>query len=43
MIWFCCWLLALGNYEQGAAEATDWMRPATWRGNFWGPAATRTG
>jgi hypothetical protein len=41
VIWFSCWLIALWNYEQGAAEATDWMRPATWTGNFWGPAATR--
>ena len=41
MIWFCCWMIALWNYEQGAAEATDWMKPSGWTGNFWGPAATR--
>ena len=41
MIWFCCWMIALSNYEQGAAEPTDWMKPTVWTGNFWGPAATR--
>jgi hypothetical protein len=41
MIWFYCLMITLGNSEQGAAEATDWMKPATWTGNFWGPAATR--
>ena len=34
-------MIALWNYEQGAAEATDWMKPSGWTGNFWGPAATR--
>jgi hypothetical protein len=34
-------MIALWNSEQGATEATDWMKPAAWRGNFWGPAATR--
>jgi hypothetical protein len=41
MIWFCCWIFALGNSERGAGEATDWMKPPTWMGNYWGPAATR--
>ena len=34
-------MIALGTAEQGAAEATDWMKPAAWTGNYWGPAATR--
>jgi hypothetical protein len=41
MIWFYCLMIALGTSEQRAAEATDWMKPSTWTGNFWGPAATR--
>jgi hypothetical protein len=41
MIRFFCLMVALGNTGQGAAEATDWMKPATWTGNFWGPAAVR--
>jgi Permuted papain-like amidase enzyme, YaeF/YiiX, C92 family len=41
MMWFYCLMVALGTAEQGAAEATDWMKPATWHGNFWGPEATR--
>ena len=32
---------ALQTYEPGAAEATDWMKPPSWSGNYWGPAATR--
>ena len=36
-----CWLITLATYEQGAAEATDWMKPPNWSGNYWGPAATR--
>jgi hypothetical protein len=39
--WFCCWLMALATYERGPDEATDWMKPPAWTGNFWGPAATR--
>jgi hypothetical protein len=39
--WFCCWLMALAAYERGPEEATDWMKPPAWTGNFWGPAATR--
>jgi hypothetical protein len=34
-------MIALGNPDRGAAEATDWMKPPGWTGNFWGPAATR--
>jgi hypothetical protein len=41
MFWFCCWMIALGNSEGTASEATDWMKPPTWTGNYWGPAATR--
>ena len=41
MAWFCLWMIALTNSEQGAGEATDWMKPTTWRGNYWGPEATR--
>ena len=41
MLYIICWMIALATYEQGAAEATDWMKPPTWSGNYWGPAATR--
>ncbi len=41
MFWFCCWMIALANDERGADEATDWMKPSAWSGNFWGPAANR--
>lgn len=41
MNWLCYVLIAVGAYEGGAAEATDGMRPVSWAGNFWGPAATR--
>jgi hypothetical protein len=41
MIWFYGLMIALGSSEQGAAEATDWMKPPAWTGNYWGPAATR--
>jgi hypothetical protein len=34
-------MVALWNCDYGAAEATDWMKPSTWTGNYWGPAATR--
>ena len=34
-------MIALATYEPGAAEATDWMKPPSWSGNYWGPAATR--
>jgi hypothetical protein len=39
--WFLCWMIALATSERGAEEATDWMKPPTWSGNFWGPAASR--
>jgi hypothetical protein len=38
---FCCWLIALATYDRGTGEATDWMKPPSWSGNFWGSAATR--
>ena len=41
MLQFICWMIALATYEPGAAEATDWMKPPSWSGNYWGPAATR--
>ncbi len=41
MLWFLCWVLALSRFEQSAAEVTDWMKPPSWSGNFWGPAACR--
>ncbi|MGA7498626.1 MAG: YiiX/YebB-like N1pC/P60 family cysteine hydrolase [Isosphaeraceae bacterium] len=41
MLHIFCWMIALAMYEQSAAEATDWMKPPTWCGNYWGPAATR--
>jgi Permuted papain-like amidase enzyme, YaeF/YiiX, C92 family len=41
MMWFYCLMFALATADKDAAEATDWMKPATWQGNFWGPAATR--
>ena len=28
LLWFFCWTFAIFNYEQGAAEPTDWMKPA---------------
>jgi hypothetical protein len=34
-------MIALANPKQGAAEATDWMKPPGFSGNFWGPAACR--
>ena len=41
MLHIICWMIALATYEPGAAEATDWMKPPSWSGNYWGPAATR--
>jgi hypothetical protein len=41
LIWFFCWILALSTYGQTAGEATDWMKPPGFAGNFWGPAAWR--
>src|SRR5262249_51253623 len=39
--WFCCWMIALATSGRGAEEAPGWLRPPTWSGNFWGPAASR--
>ncbi len=41
MLYFIAWMLALARYEQGSAEATDGMKPPSWSGNYWGPAAIR--
>jgi hypothetical protein len=41
MVWFSFWIITLWNSEHGAGEATDWMKPAAWTGNYWGPEATR--
>ena len=41
MLHLICWMIAFATYEPGAAEATDWMKPPSWSGNYWGPAATR--
>ena len=41
MLHIFCWMIALATNEQGAAEATDWIKPPTWSGNYWGPVATR--
>ena len=41
MLYFIAWMIALATYEQGNAEPTDWMIPAGFSGNFWGPAAYR--
>jgi hypothetical protein len=41
MLWFSCWLVAFWNYEPGAEEAADWLKPPGWSGSNWGLAATR--
>jgi Permuted papain-like amidase enzyme, YaeF/YiiX, C92 family len=41
VLYLFCWMIALSSHEQGAVEATDWMKPPGWSGNFWGPVATR--
>jgi hypothetical protein len=41
VIWFFCWIMALSTYDQSAGEATDWMKPPGFAGNFWGPVAWR--
>ena len=41
MLHIICWMIAVATYEPGTAEATDWMKPPAWSGNYWGPAATR--
>ncbi len=40
-VWSCCWMIALATSDRGADEATDWLKPPAWSGNFWGPSATR--
>jgi hypothetical protein len=41
VLYFIAWMIALATYDGGTAEPTDWMQPAGFHGNFWGPAATR--
>ena len=41
MLYVFCWMIGLATYDPGAAEVTDWMKPPSWSGNYWGPAATR--
>jgi Permuted papain-like amidase enzyme, YaeF/YiiX, C92 family len=41
LLWFCGWMIAFACTERDADDATDWMRPPAWSGNFWGPAASR--
>jgi hypothetical protein len=41
VLYFIAWMIALGTYERGNAEPTDWMEPPGFVGNFWGPAAYR--
>jgi hypothetical protein len=41
MAWFCLWMIAIWNSEQGVGEASDRLAPAGFQGNFWGPEATR--
>jgi len=41
VLYIFCWMIALATYEPGGAEATDWLKPPTWYGNYWGPAANR--
>ena len=41
MAWLLLWIIALRDSERRATEATDWMKPAQWTGNYWGPTATR--
>jgi hypothetical protein len=41
VLYFIAWMIALATYDGGNAEATDWIQPAGFSGNFWGPAAWR--
>jgi hypothetical protein len=41
VLYFIAWIIALATYEAGDSEATDWMKPPGYSGNFWGPAAWR--
>jgi Permuted papain-like amidase enzyme, YaeF/YiiX, C92 family len=40
VLYFIAWMVALARYDLGSSEATDWIKPPTWSGNYWGPAAT---
>src|SRR6516165_6009830 len=33
VLYLMAWMLALATHEQGAAEATDWMKPPGFAGN----------
>jgi hypothetical protein len=39
VLYFIAWMIALTTSERGNGEPTDWMQPAGYSGNFWGPAA----
>ncbi len=41
MLWYCCWMIALWNYEQGLDDEAARMIPPGWSGNFWGPVASQ--
>jgi hypothetical protein len=41
VLYFIAWIIALAVYERGNVEPTDWMKPPSYSGNFWGPAAWR--
>ena len=41
MLYVIAWMIRVSTTEHSAAEPTDWMKPPSWSGNFWGPAATR--
>jgi hypothetical protein len=41
LFWFFCWIMALSTYDKSAGEATDWLKPPGFVGNFWGPVACR--
>jgi hypothetical protein len=41
LLWFCCWIIAIGTDPREAEDTANWMKPAGWSGNFWGPAAGR--
>ncbi len=40
MFWLCCWMIGLWTYDQDLEDGTDRLRPPTWSGNYWGPAAS---
>jgi hypothetical protein len=39
VLYFIAWMIALTTSERAHGEPTDWMQPAGFSGNFWGPAA----